>query len=563
MAGTTRVTEQSLLGEGHRALEEGDWQRASDAFRAALGLCESPAGYEGLATALEALEDGPGAMSSRERAYLAFRESGEAAGAARMAIFLALDVLDFQGKLAVMRGWLERARHLLEETPPSFEHAFLAGVEAHVAMFRGHDPERTQVLAVHARSIAHAAGDIDAEMLAMALEGLARVTRGDVASGMALLDESSAAATAGELHNRAFVAQLLCYVIAACERVQDFDRAGQWCERLAELSERWALRSMLAACRTQYAGVLMARGTWVEAERELQVATLDLRRTRPGMAGDGLVRLAELRRRQGRIAEAAQLCREADRAPFRAQARPAVFMVLAELALDGGDPTGAADIVERYLRAIPAEDRTGRAAGLELLVRTRVLDGPDAVRDPMQELVAISQLVETTPLQASERYVRGILAHAHGDHDDARRAFEDAVDLYGAASMPYEEARARTALAAVLRSSGRVDRAEQEARAARDAFRALGVTAASAAIHSWLPSTDAPVLAEPAGLSPREQDVLRLIAQGLSNRQIAERLFLSVRTVERHISNIYAKLGASGKAARAQATSYAHRHALV
>jgi len=563
MAGGTVVTEQRQLVEGHRALAQGDWELARDAFRSALEVRESAEGLEGLAAALEALEDGAGALTSRERGYLVYRETGDVAGAARMAIFLALDVLDFQGRLAVVRGWLERARHLLDGTPPSSEHAILAGVEAHVALLRENDPERAQTLAAEAKGIAREVGDVGSEMVAAGLEGLARVSRGDVAAGMALLDESSAAASAGEVPSPSLVALLLCYVIAACERVRDFDRAGQWCERLTDLSERWALRSMTASCRTQYAGVLLARGTWDEAERELEAATGELRATRPGMAGDGLVRLAELRRRQGRIVEAAQLCREAERAPFRAQARPAVFLVLADLALDRGDPTSAADAAERYLRAVRAEDRTGRAAGLELLVRARALEDADAAEDPMQELAAVAELVGTIPLRASERFARGVLARAHGDDEGARKSFEDAVDLFGAVSMPFEEGRARAALSAALRSTGRDDRAEQEAHAAREAFRALGAAGRAAAVETLLPSDDRPPAADPAGLSARERGVLRLIARGLSNRQIAEELFLSVRTVERHVSNIYTKLGATGKAARAQATAYAHRHALV
>jgi len=561
---STDASDRSLLARAREALERGRWEEARDGFRAVLEARDGAEAYEGLGAALEILEDVPGAIDSREHAYRMYRGSGDEPAAARVAIALALNVLDFRGELAVVHGWLERARRLLAGVSPSFEHAFLAGVEAHVALFRENDPERAGMLASQAHALGRAIGDVDAEMLSAALEGLAVVTRGDIRAGMPLIDEASAAATAGEVRNPAFVAQLLCYVIAACERVQDFDRAGQWCDRLAALSERWSFRSMLAACRTQYAGVLMARGAWSEAERELEVATGGLRAIRPAMAGGGLVRLAELRRRQGRSDEAADLCNEADRPPFRAHAYPNVLLVRGELSLDGGEAAEAADMAERYLRAVPPADRTARAGGLDLLIRAQAAARrPELAAAPAEELVDVADVLGTPPLRASARYAGGVLALARGDTDDARRALEDAVDLYGTASLPYEEARARVELAAVLTASDRGPRAEREAHAAQEAFLALGATADAVRLSERFPFERSQAVADPAGLSPRELEVLRLIARGRSNREIAEELFLSVRTVERHVTNIYAKLGATGKVARALATGYAHRNAIA
>ncbi len=560
----TAASDEEPLARGREALEHGVWERAIDEFRSALVLRESAEAYEGLAWALGGLEDGRGVLENRERAYRAYREAGDAAGAARMAIFLALEVLDFRGQLAVVHGWLQRARRLLADAGTSIEHAYLAGVEGHVALLRENDPARSQVLASEAGAIARAVGDLDVEMLSAALEGLARVSRGDVHAGMALIDEASATASAGELRNPSLVAQLLCYVITACERVRDFDRAGQWCDRLMALSERWTFRSMVAACRTQYAGVLLSRGIWVEAERELEAATEDLRQIRPGMAGDGLVRMAELRRRQGKLAESAERCRIAEHGPFRAQAHPPVLLVRGELALDGGDPTEAADLAERYLRAIATEDRTARVAGLELVVRARAAQGRlESAVEPMRELAAIGDLVGAAPLRAPARFAEGVLAHARGDHEGARLALEDAVDLFEAAGMPYEEARARVALAMSMTGGGRDARAMEEARTAREMFLSLGATSEAARAAALLPKDEPLAVDDPAGLSRREREVLRLVARGFSNQEIATELFLSVRTVERHVSNLYAKLGATGKVARAVATDYAHRHGVA
>jgi ATP/maltotriose-dependent transcriptional regulator MalT len=564
MGERTTLPEQSLLASAQDALENGRWEEARDAFRAALDVRETAEAHEGLGTALEVLEDIPAAIESRERAYRAYRERGDDDGAARAAIALALNVMDFRGDLAVVRGWLELARRLLENVRPSFEHAFLAGVEAHVLLFRENDPERAGTLAAEAHAIARAIGDVDIEMLSVALQGVAAVTQGDIRAGMAMIDEASAAVTAGEVRNAVLVTLLLCYVIAACERVRDFDRAGQWCERLAALSQRWSLPSMLASCRTQYAGVLMARGTWSEAERELETATGDLRAIRPAMAGDGLVRLAELRRRQGRSDESLDLCGEAEHAPYRLQAYPHLLLVRAEVALDAGDGATAADTAERFLRAVPAADRTARAGGLELLARALAAAGrAEQAGTPAGELAGVADVMGTPPLRASARFAAGVVARSHGEVDEARRALEDAVDLFADAHLPYEEARARAELAAVLNASDRAERAEQEAHLAREAFLALGATQDAVRLSERFGFEGSPAASNPAGLSPRELDVLKLVARGRSNREIAEELFLSVRTVERHVTNIYAKLGATGKVARALATGYAHRNAIA
>ena len=128
-------------------------------------------------------------------------------------------------------------------------------------------------------------------------------------------------------------------------------------------------------CRTLYAGVLLSRGEWNEAERTLQDATGRLRLTRPAMAADGLVRLADLRRRQGRLEEAAALYRELEEDPFRSQGEPLATLGRAELALARGHPQEAADDAERYLRMVDPEEKARRAAGLELLARTRAATG--------------------------------------------------------------------------------------------------------------------------------------------------------------------------------------------
>jgi LuxR family maltose regulon positive regulatory protein len=253
---------------------------------------------------------------------------------------------------------------------------------------------------------------------------------------------------------------------------------------------------------------------------------------------DALVRLAELRRRQGRL-------EDADRLLEPAEGHLVAPLVRGSVALDRGDAVAAAHAAERYLRRIPEHGHTERAPGLELLARARLGAGePQAAREPVRELRAIADAVGTDAAGGSAAVVEGLLAAATEDWEAARRAFEDAVDLLARAGGRWEAARARRELARALRGLGRHAAAEQEARAADTALRRLGATSERA---------DPPAL----GLTRREVEVLRLLVRGSSNQQIAAELFLSVRTVERHVANIYSKLGVSGRSARAAAASVA------
>jgi DNA-binding NarL/FixJ family response regulator len=240
------------------------------------------------------------------------------------------------------------------------------------------------------------------------------------------------------------------------------------------------------------------------------------------------------------------------------------------LALDQGDATTAADLAERFLRGLPAENRLGRPAALEVLALAQVaLGAADHAAETGAELQAIAMAVATEPLRAAASFIEGAVAAAHGDHETARRRFEDATDLYTSTGAPFEAARARIELARSLLALGRNQAAGRPARAALEALDQLGALpeqARAVAVLRHIQSEPRERGGTPpavADLTPRELAVLRLVAAGKSNQAIATELVLSVRTVERHISNIYGKIGASGMVARASATAYALRHGLT
>jgi LuxR family maltose regulon positive regulatory protein len=197
---------------------------------------------------------------------------------------------------AVSDGWLAQARRLLDGRGPTSEHGWLALREASFAL--PGDVARARERCAEAEALGRKLGDVDLEMTAIALEGLARVSEGEIAQGMARLDEATAAATAGEMRDPVAIGFSCCYLIFACERVRDFERAGEWCQRLARMAEGWNVRALRAVCRAHYGTVLMLQGDWDQAEAVLNEAA-DVLPAQSGEGADTHARLAELRRRQG------------------------------------------------------------------------------------------------------------------------------------------------------------------------------------------------------------------------------------------------------------------------
>jgi ATP/maltotriose-dependent transcriptional regulator MalT len=294
-----------------------------------------------------------------------------------------------------------------------------------------------------------------------------------------------------------------------------------------------------AVCRTQYAGVLIWGGRWSEAEAELATATRDFEQVRPPMKVQAFARLGELRLRQGRLDEAATLFEQAG-------SQPMARLGLAAVALERGVPEDAAADVERFLAHIGAAEQTGRAGGLELLVRAHVArgDGAGAAR-ARDELQRIAQTIGTTALAASAALADAFVLRHAGDLGGAAGRFEQATALYERGGAPYETARAQLELAETLSAMGQHAAAQREAARARQRLEQLaGATAARGK----------------QTLTDRQVEILRLVAQGLSNPEIAARLGLSDHTVKRHVANLLTKLGLPSRAA---AAAYAAKRGLL
>jgi LuxR family maltose regulon positive regulatory protein len=547
------------IAAGTQALQQGAWQEARTQFQASLDLGETPQALEHLGLAAWWLDDATLTFDARERAFRLYRDQNDPLGAARVALWLVWDYLAFRGDTAVASGWLERARRLLAGHEQSAEFGWLLLRDGEVALFRGHDPATARDSGVRAATLGRSTGDRGLEFTGLALEGLARVSAGDVAGGMRCLDEATAAATAGEVKELHTVGVVCCWQIFACERVRDYDRAAQWCARVQEFTKRWHLRPLSAVCRTQYAGVLIWRGDWTAAEAELAVATQDLQQSRPAMATQALARLGELRLRQGRLDDAERLFTAAG-------AQPLARLGQAALALERGAPADAAAELERFLAHVGETEPTMRAGALELAVRAHVACGDVAAAERARaELQQIAQTLGTAPLAAAAAAAEGTLLRHRGDAAGAARRFEAAATGYESSGAPLETARVRLDLAAALAAAGggggQGAGAERVARQALETFQALGAERDAKRAQELLDRLAGPK--RPGGkgqLTGRQLEILRLVAQGLSNPEIAGRLRLSDHTVKRHVANLLTKLRLPTRAA---AAAYAAQQGLL
>lgn len=264
-----------------------------------------------------------------------------------------------------------------------------------VAIEASHDPATALPYADEAIRIGVELGVLDLEILGLALRGLALVSQGEVEEGMPQLDEASIAASSGELQEIFSISWTFCYLIYACEYVRDFDRAAQWCQQVREFSQRFQFRFPMGICRAHYAGVLLWRGQWEEAEAELRKAQADLEASRPPQAVGSLVRLEELRRRQGQF-------REAEALFGKAGLHPLARLGQAELASDQGKLQRTQDLLERYHHHLPALNRAQRIPALELQVRVFARKGDlEGCRRSFQALAASAAAVPTQAARGS------------------------------------------------------------------------------------------------------------------------------------------------------------------
>jgi ATP/maltotriose-dependent transcriptional regulator MalT len=437
----------------------------------------------------------------------------------------------------------------VKSLPDCVELGFAALLEATVMRFGG-DPASALDLADRAVEIGERFRDRDLIGMAIHTQGLILIELGRVAEGVALLDEAMMSVVAGEVSDY-FTGTIYCNVIGACLEIADVRRAGDWAEAARAWVESIPPESPYPGmCRINLAELASLRGDWSQAETEALRATQELMSLNPPLAGEAFYGTGEIRRRRGDLAGAEEAFERAHELGF--EPHPG----LALLRLAQGK-------VEAALAAL----RTAIAGGSgSRLHRTRLLwalaDAAlaaadlDTARAAADELDVIARDSDVPVLVAAAATVRGLILLADDAAPEALVSLRRAGALWQDLRLPYEAARARRAYGLALRAAGDEDDARLELRAALAAFERLGAVGEAAKASDLMGGP----AALPRGLTAREAEVLRLVAQGKTNRDIAIELVISEHTVGRHLQNMFAKLDV---ASRSAATAFAYEHGLA
>jgi ATP/maltotriose-dependent transcriptional regulator MalT len=540
------VARGERIDEGMRALESARFDDARAAFEAALAAEETPDARDGLGRALWFLGRIEEGITARERAFEGFVQSGRCDEAARSAVWVSHQYA-IAGRASAARGWLARADRALEGAGPCRGHGW-------VAVERARHAGTVEDSAAHAReaiAIAREFGATDLEAFALSVLGRAEVDAGHRGEGFELLEEAIASASGGRVRDLHTLGEAYCNLIMASTTAGDWERATEWCEIVDEFARSHQLIPLIGVCRTVHADVLLSTGRWSDAERSLEDALATHGRGIPAMGAPAVGALAELRVRQGRLPEAEQLLAGREE-------HPAALRALAHLRMAEGRPQVAAALLERGLAG--AEDDAMRSTQLLApLVDAHVACGDlasaEAAAARLDEIATNSEI----PLVAARADLAAArIAVAAGRADDGAERARRALAAFGRLGMPLDTGEARVELARALAKSA-PEMARDEARTAFESFRELGASRAMDAAAAVMRDLGAGTAARPreyGELTAREQEVLGLVALGMSNARIAQTLFISEKTAGHHVSRILSKLGVQN---RAEAAAHAAR----
>jgi DNA-binding CsgD family transcriptional regulator len=539
------------LDQGRESFELQAW---ADAF-AQLSVADRDTSLEPedlvlLATAAYLLGRDDESVALWERAYHGFLSRDEDEPAARCAFWLGIGLLD-RGELARGGGWLARARRLLDEGGRDcVERGYLLVPEV-LQCLGGGDEATAFALSSQVAEIGERFRDPDLVGLARNLQGRVLISQGKTAEGMTVLDELMIQVVAGEVS--AVVAGLAyCSVIDACHEIFDLRRAQEWTAALTNWCETQPdLVPYSGQCLVHRAEIMQLRGTWpVAADLAQQACERFAGRPDQAAAGAAFYQQAELHRLCGDFASAEEAYREAS----RRGREPQPGLALLRLAQDRADAAAAA--IRRVLDE--ARDRVARCrllpAYVEIMLAATAVEAAGAAADELSE---IADDLDAPLLRALTDHAQGAVRLVEGDAPAALAALRDAGTAWQKLDVPYEAARVRVLIGLACRKLQDEDSAQMELDAARWALQQLGAAPDLARVEALSRRRPSEV---PGGLTAREVDVLRLVAGGKTNRSIAADLFLSEKTVARHVSNIFIKLGLSTRAA---ATAYAYEHDLV
>jgi DNA-binding CsgD family transcriptional regulator len=482
-----------------------------------------------------------------ERVYHAHLEAGTALRSARAAFWLGMN-LSLRGDVGQAGGWFGRAQRLVErEGQESVESGYLMLPVFFQRLMSG-DFESAADLAAGATAIGDRFEDADLLAVALHMQGIARIKQARVEEGLRLLDEAMVAVTGGEV-SPIFTGIVYCGVIAACEEAFEARRAREWTNALT----RWCddqpqLVAFTGRCLAHRAGIMQLHGEWRDALAEARLARerCEAAMNRPA-TGQAFYQQGELHRLQGDYAAAEQAYREASR--WGREPQPG----LALLRLAQGDAGAAAAAIRRVVGE--TTEPLQRAVMLPAYARIMLAVADiDEARSASVELDEIAAAHDRPMLGAIAAQVRGEVELAAADARAALVSLRQAWQAWDELQAPFEAARVRVLVGLACRALGDEDTAALELEAARNVFQQLGAAPELVRVDALTGR------AETHGLSARELQVLRLVAGGKTNREIAAELVVSEHTVARHLQNIFGKLGVSSRTA---ATAFAFENQLV
>lgn len=538
---------ERLLDTGNAALRSGRWTDARAAFATALAHGPTAEVLDGLAQALWWLGETRSSLDHRIRAYAAYRSADDVDRAFAAAVGVAISFASNYGNRPAALGWVARAERLLPGDDDPGPRGWICALRG----FLAEDLAAAREWTDRALACARQARDVDLELTALADRGLMLVRFGRVDEGMGLLDEALAGTLAGECARLDTVVFTGCDMLEACEIAGDLSRARQWCEVADGFIRTYGCPFLYARCRTHYGALLVATGHWAQAGAELAAAVRMTEDIGPAPRAEALSRLAELRQRQGRLEEAETLlagCAD----------QPCSLLPAAAISLSRGDARAAVALLERRARE-PLAARTGGAQTLALLAEAHLATGDlDAAGTTCTRLDAIAEGARDDPSFGYAALARGVVHAATGNVEAALPLLERAHEIFLMHELPWEAARARLQVGCVLAHCA-PERAVEAARAALVAAERLGAALEADRAAALLRTLGATARTGPRGvgtLTLREREVLRLLGAGLSNPEIAARLFISRKTTAHHVSSLLAKLGARN---RTEAAAHAAR----
>jgi DNA-binding NarL/FixJ family response regulator len=532
------------LAVARTAFAARDWTVARDGFVAARG--DLPLDADDLNSLAEAawwlgLMDE--SLAAREAAYERYLEKSDNRRAAMRAFDIAYAYF-LRGDETVGGGWINRAQRLVENEPDCAEQGYLLYFTVETSLDGG---EETMAKARAVQAVGRRHADPNLIAAGIVAEGRVLIRLGRASEGVALLDEGMLEASSESLAPN-WAGNVYCHLMAACYELGDIRRAAAWTQSTSEWCDRMAPAVLFKGiCRVHRAQVMQIRGAWTEAEQEAERVCADAAGIHVGIVAEGHYQIGEIRRLRGDLdgAEAAyRQAHELGRDP-----EPG----LALLRLAQGRADAAAALIRSALAGISDPLARARllAAQVEIAIAAADAVTASAAAD---ELDAVAAAYQSSGLQATAKRCRGAALLANGLVEEALSTLRTACSGWTELEAPYDCAKVRVLLARAYRQLGDTESSDRELDAARAAFAELG-----AALDAKQASAERRGMF-PNGLTAREAAVLALVAAGSTNREIADALVLSQKTVERHLSNVFTKLDVTTRTAAAR---FAFEHGIA